>query len=133
MRDYWWVKNILKAQDLGALKEKNMIDYSYLHKTSWCSMPWIHQFINPQGEVKPCCRFLLSEKQRTENNLNKKTLDDIFSGSFMNEIRLKMLRNKKVEGCLRCYEEEASHKSSLRERYNRREYRKNKRGFLLNE
>lgn len=85
-------------------------------------MPWMHQFIDPEGRVKPCCRFALPKKEEkiNGNNLNDKELNEIFFSRFMDEIRSKMLSNEKVTGCLRCYEEEASQKKSLRERYNQR-------------
>ena len=38
---------------------------------TFCSMAWDHQFIDPTGRVKPCCRF--AEKFRPkDNNLNQK-------------------------------------------------------------
>jgi len=83
---------------------------------TFCSMAWDHQFIDPTGRVKPCCRF--AEKYRpNENNLNEKTLSDVFYGEWMNDIRNKMLRGEKIDGCIRCYQEEDSGKRSLRERY----------------
>ena len=97
-----------------------MPDYSHLHKTTWCSLPWLHQFIDPQGRVKPCCRFLLPKTEEIKSNLREKTLNEIFYSPFMNEVRSKMLKNEEIEGCLRCYEEEMSNKKSLRERYNQR-------------
>ena len=97
-----------------------MSDYTRLYDTTWCALPWTHQFIDPQGRVKPCCRFFLPQKteKKSKINLSEKTLNEIFSGSLMRDIRIKMLNNQKVEGCLRCYQEEASGKKSLRERYN---------------
>ena len=95
-----------------------MKNFNDLKHTTWCSMPWMHQFIDPQGRVKPCCRFSMKKKQEEENNLNKKTLSEIFYGGFMTNIRAQMLGNEKIEGCIRCYQEEASNKRSLRERYN---------------
>ena len=90
-----------------------------LHKTTWCSMPWTHQFIDAQGKVKPCCRFLMPNTgEKNLFDLNQSDLKDIFFHEFMDTIRSKMLENKQVKGCLRCYEEEASGKKSLRERYN---------------
>ena len=50
--------------------------------------------------------------------MDKNSLFDIFHGEFMTDIRKKMLTNKKVEGCIRCYQEEESKKNSLREIYN---------------
>lgn len=83
---------------------------------TFCSMAWDHQFIDPTGRVKPCCRF--AEKFRpTENNLKEKTLSEVFYGDWMNDVRAKMLAGKEVTGCIRCYQEEAAGKRSLRERY----------------
>jgi len=83
---------------------------------TFCSMAWDHQFIDPTGRVKPCCRF--AEKFRPkDNNLNQKSLSEVFYGDFMNDVRDKMMKGEQVEGCIRCYQEEAAGKRSLRERY----------------
>lgn len=83
---------------------------------TFCSMAWDHQFIDPTGRVKPCCRF--SEKYRpTENNLNNATLSEVFYGEWMDDVRDKMLNGEQVEGCIRCYQEEEAGKRSLRMRY----------------
>ena len=79
-------------------------------------MAWDHQFIDPTGRVKPCCRF--AEKFRpNENNLNEKTLSEVFYGDWMNDVRSKMMKGERVDGCIRCYQEEDAGKRSLRERY----------------
>jgi len=83
---------------------------------TFCSMAWDHQFIDPTGRVKPCCRF--AEKYRPEeNNLKEKTLSEVFYGDWMKDVRSKMLAGEEVKGCIRCYQEEAAGKKSLRERY----------------
>lgn len=88
----------------------------HIPSKTFCSMAWDHQFIDPTGRVKPCCRF--AEKFRpAENNLNNKTLSEVFYGDWMNDIRQKMLSGDTVPGCIRCYQEEAAGKKSLRERY----------------
>ncbi len=81
-------------------------------------MLWTHQFIDPQGRVKPCCRFKMPAALEKENNLNKQSLANIFNSPFMTDIRDKMINNQQVDGCVRCYQEEKSGKKSLRERYN---------------
>ena len=85
---------------------------------TWCSMAWMHQFVDPQGRVKPCCRFRMPKDIEKQNNLNFKSLEEIFKGQFMSDIRESMLKGKRVPGCIRCYQEEDSGKKSLRERYN---------------
>lgn len=89
----------------------------YAENKTFCSMAWNHQFMDPTGRVKPCCRF--EERHRpAENDLNKTSLEKIFHGSWMNEVRAKMLAGEAVSGCKRCYQEEAAGKKSLRQRYN---------------
>lgn len=80
-----------------------------------CSMAWNHQFIDPSGRVKPCCRY----HERTSEYLNQKSLRDIFSGEEMRRLRSDMLTGVRVPGCIRCYEEQDGGKASLRERYNK--------------
>lgn len=83
---------------------------------TFCSMAWDHQFIDPTGRVKPCCRF--AEKYRpVENNLKEKTLKEVFYGNWMNSVRYKMMQGEEIPGCIRCYQEEAAGKKSLRQRY----------------
>lgn len=83
---------------------------------TFCSMAWNHQFIDPTGRVKPCCRF--AERARPkENNLHQSSLQEIFFGPWMTDVREKMLNGVQVDGCIRCYQEEASGKRSLRQRY----------------
>lgn len=79
-------------------------------------MAWNHQFIDPTGRVKPCCRFAEAHRPK-ENNLQNKTLSDVFYGDWMNDIRSKMLNGEEIPGCIRCYQEESAGKKSLRERY----------------
>lgn len=80
-------------------------------------MAWMHQFLDPTGRVKPCCRFAEQHRPK-ENNLNEKSLSEVFHGNFMNDMRKKMLVGERIPGCIRCYQEEDSGKKSLRERYN---------------
>ncbi len=84
---------------------------------SFCSMAWVHQFMDPTGRVKPCCRF--EETHRPpENNLHDQELKDVFYGPWMDVVRSKMLKGDQVDGCKRCYQEEDAGKKSLRQRYN---------------
>jgi radical SAM protein with 4Fe4S-binding SPASM domain len=83
---------------------------------TFCSMAWDHAFIDPTGRVKPCCRF--AEKHRPkENNLQQKTLTEIWNGDWMKQFRADLLAGKQHPGCIRCYQEEDAGKISLRERY----------------
>jgi len=89
---------------------------------TYCSLAWNHQFIGPGGLCKPCCRF--KKEYVLENNdkynLDTSTINEIFHSDFMNDIREKMLKGEKVDGCKKCYEEEETGKNeSLRQTHNK--------------
>jgi organic radical activating enzyme len=84
---------------------------------TFCSMAWNHQFIDPTGRVKPCCRFAEQHRPK-DHDLAINSLSNIFYSPWMYDIRSKMLSDEKISGCIRCYQEEASGKKSLRQRYN---------------
>lgn len=81
-----------------------------------CSMAWNHQFTDPTGRVKPCCRFA----EKISENINQKSLKEIFYGEKMELLRQNMINGIRSPGCRRCYEEQDGGKDSLRVRYNRR-------------
>jgi molybdenum cofactor biosynthesis enzyme MoaA len=84
---------------------------------TFCSLAWDHQFLDPTGRVKPCCRF--EERHRPpQNHLSQNSLKDVFYGEWMEGVREKMLKGLPVDGCARCYQEQSAGKKSLRERYN---------------
>jgi len=85
---------------------------------TWCSLAWCHHFVGPGGYCKPCCRFKKNHVP-DDHNLKNKTLREIFNDEFMNELREKMLRGERIEGCSKCYEEEdANKRASLRQIHN---------------
>lgn len=88
-----------------------------VNNKTFCSMAWIHQFMDPTGRIKPCCRF--EEIHRPpENHFDTKSLKEVFEGDWMKDVRSKMLAGEEVGGCSRCYQEQESGKKSLRQRYN---------------
>jgi len=73
--------------------------------------------VDGTGRVKPCCRFL--EDYRPKNHtLDNHSIQDIFDSDFQNDLRKRVLRGERLEGCKRCYEEEDNNKKSLRMRLN---------------
>ena len=89
---------------------------------TWCSLAWNHHFIGPGGNCKPCCRFK-GQCVPKDNNLNVDSLDSLFHNKFMSDLRYKMLKGEKIEGCSKCYEEEDTGKRlSIRQNYNRQSF-----------
>lgn len=55
-----------------------------LRCNTWCFLPWLHLFINPQGRVKPCCHFKMDDVWEIKVDPNKKNnLSKIFLNSSM--------------------------------------------------
>ena len=81
----------------------------------FCAAPWVHVCQNVGGRLKPCCRFY-STVDFIKNE--KTTIKDFFFGEEMNNLRETMLSDQPHAGCTKCYNEDASGKSSLRQQLN---------------
>ena len=86
---------------------------------TFCTLGWNHQFLGPSGDIKPCCRFVGKEVPRT-NNIKDKSITEVFTGEWQQELRTAMLTGKRHPGCMKCwYEEDNGKKLSIRQNYNR--------------
>jgi len=82
-------------------------------KTSnFCILPFVHSCTNVGGRNKPCCRF--KDPAYTDNVPPQ----EYFHGSKLQELRERMLRNEKIEGCYRCIQDEKNSGVSYRTRAN---------------
>lgn len=70
-------------------------------KTSktFCIYPWIHQYIGPPGDVKPCCNYLQNEQI---GSMKENTLEEIWNNDATKQMRLDMLNGVEVSGCAIC-------------------------------
>ena len=84
---------------------------------TYCSALWNHQFVDPVGRIKPCCRFDGNEFP-LEHNIADYRIQDTFYSDFQNTLRKQASEGKRIPGCVRCYQEEDSGKRSLRQRLN---------------
>jgi MoaA/NifB/PqqE/SkfB family radical SAM enzyme len=73
--------------------------------------------IDTTGKVKPCCRFVWDKTLPTQN-LETKTIEQIFYSNYMESLRKNSLEGKRIAGCERCYQEQDAGKKSLRQRVN---------------
>lgn len=90
---------------------------------TYCRLAWSHAFVGPGAQFKPCCRFRLPQEFREEHSLKDKSLEECLHTDFMESIRESMRLGVPVDGCTRCYEEEAAQKGkSLRQIYNGDDY-----------
>jgi radical SAM protein with 4Fe4S-binding SPASM domain len=70
-------------------------------KTSktFCIMPWIHQYIGPPGDVKPCCMYHYTAEL---GSLKKESLVDIWNNDVTKQLRVDMLNGVVRQECSAC-------------------------------
>lgn len=88
-------------------KHKDLI---FENKT-FCILPWVHLHSFPTGEAYPCCNTEMPSKV---GNTNTQSIEEIWHGDKMKEVRRRMLSGEKVDGCKRCYEQEDAGFFSMR-------------------
>lgn len=82
-----------------------------------CVLPWIHFETTANGNIKPCCLY---EEIIPNANLNEKSLNEIWNGDYMNNLRNKFLKGEKPKQCSQCWAVEASGNKSKRIQDNER-------------
>jgi MoaA/NifB/PqqE/SkfB family radical SAM enzyme len=96
----------LKIKDMTPKQEELLIK-----SDTFCMMPWLHLHAFPDGRAYPCCFGL---DQYPVGDLNKNSMEEVFNGKDMREMRLNMLSNKPSRQCGKCYDQEKSGFFSLR-------------------
>ena len=96
----------LKIKDMTPKQEELLIK-----SDNFCMLPWMHLHAFPDGRAYPCC-FALDKY--SVGDLNKNSMEEVFNGKDMREMRLNMLSNKPSRQCGKCYDQEKSGFFSLR-------------------
>jgi len=96
----------LKIKDMTP-REKELL----IESDSFCMLPWMHIHAFPDGRAYPCC-FAFDKLH--VGNVNEQSMEEVFNGDKMKQMRLNMLSNKKSRECVKCYDQEASGFFSLR-------------------
>jgi organic radical activating enzyme len=78
---------------------------------SFCVLPFVSIEADPMGKCKVCC---LSYDTIPNIDLKKNTLTEAFNSPYMNNLRQSFINGEKPEGCNRCWNEEASGRTSKR-------------------
>lgn len=67
---------------------------------SFCIYPWIHQYVGPDGEVKPCCIYSPNEKGLA--NLKDSSLQETWNNEKTKKLRTDMLNGVEIPACVIC-------------------------------
>ena len=96
----------LKIKDMTPKEEELLIK-----SDTFCMLPWQHIHAFPDGRAYPCC---FSLDKYPVGDLNKDSMETVFNGTDMKQMRLNMLANKPSKQCGKCYDQEESGFFSLR-------------------
>ena len=76
----------LKIKDMTPREKELLID-----SDNFCMLPWMHLHAFPDGRAYPCC-FALDKLP--VGDVNKQSMEEVFNGPKMKQMRLNMLANK---------------------------------------
>jgi organic radical activating enzyme len=82
-------------------------------KNTFCILPWIHFYFNPQGKIMPCC---VADEKFDFGTYTQGNID--FNSSKIKEFRQSLIDNKEVPHCSTCYNQEKNNILSHREKNN---------------
>ena len=82
----------------------------------FCVLPWISLETSPIGTVRPCClaEHELKDETGAKFNLTLASFDDIQNSQDMKTLRKQFLDGQQPETCRKCWDEEASGRTSKR-------------------
>lgn len=83
---------------------------------TFCILPWIHFYANPDGNVLPCC---IGDHNRPLGNVQHNSIIEIWNSEQYKSMRLKMLAGEKCAECISCYQAEDAGVNSFRQSVNR--------------
>ncbi|MHC4267823.1 MAG: twitch domain-containing radical SAM protein [Planctomycetota bacterium] len=90
---------------------------------TFCILPWIHAFIDNNGEVKLCCiarNTQADESGKPLQNFQLQSLREIWNSAEMRDVRRKMLAGEKVDACYQCDNAAFKGQTTNREIHNHR-------------
>ena len=76
-----------------------------MENKAFCILPFVHTFLNTQGDVFPCC--LSMSESNTIGYLKDNTLEELFNSTKMKQLRLDLANGvKRPDVCNTCYKSE---------------------------
>ncbi len=83
---------------------------------TFCILPWIHFYANPDGTVLPCC---IGDHRLPLGNVQKNSITEIWNSDQYKEMRLNMLSGNRCKECTSCYQSEDAGVNSFRQSVNK--------------
>ena len=82
---------------------------------TFCILPWIHTYVNPDGSVLPCC---IGDYSQHLGNVQQDKVVEIWNSEKYQTMRQKMLTGERCTECVACYNNEDAGVKSFRQHVN---------------
>lgn len=89
---------------------KPLLKFGFIPRTSFCPLPFGSVYVNQPGAVAPCCKF-----KGVAGDINNNTLNEIFHGSIMTNLRKQIQQGATPAECSSCWKSENLGSISLRQ------------------
>lgn len=83
---------------------------------TFCILPWIHFYANPDGSVLPCC---IGDHRKPLGNIQQTSIINVWNNEQYKKMRLNMLEGIRCEECNSCYQSEDAGVNSFRQSVNK--------------
>lgn len=82
-----------------------------------CAYPWNNLTIDPDGKVRPCCKYesYYADPSGKYLNINQQSLGQIWDSTAIENLKKSFLAGKKLKECSRCWDEEKIGMRSMRQ------------------
>lgn len=108
------IPNNIRLDELTDRQKTHLLD-----SENFCIFPWIHMYVEPNGNVGPCCGANSTSPDTRLGSTHNRSLKELWNDPPMRELRLRMINNQPSVGCKRCYEQEAAGFFSMRKSANK--------------
>jgi len=86
-----------------------------MESKTFCILPWLHFYANPDGSVIPCC---IADHHLHLGNLRQNSIEEIWNNDRFKNLRKKMMNGQRCDECNACYISEDNGNFSSRQYYN---------------
>lgn len=92
--------------------EQSKVNFTIISETkdTFCILPWVHFYFNPQGKVMPCC---ISNENYNFGDYTSGKVD--FNNEKIKKFRKNLINNIEVPHCNTCYKKEKNNIKSFRQ------------------
>jgi radical SAM protein with 4Fe4S-binding SPASM domain len=92
-------------------------DYLLNQSKTFCLAPWVSLYINPSGNVTPCCIY---DENYSFGNINSQSLNEIYNKPEVEIVKSNMIDGICINQCSNCYNSEKLNFESYRSRINKK-------------